>query len=444
MITRTTRLQLLAFALVALLGMSFVGVRYVGLDRLFLGGGYRVAAEFTDSGGIFVNAEVTYRGVAVGRVSDMRLTEDGVEVELTIDRDAPEIPADAAAAVANRSAVGEQYVDLRPVSADAPYLGDGSVIPVDRTSIPIPVEQLLQDVDSLVGSLDLDDLRTVVDELGVAFDGSGDDLARLIDNGNLLLTRAEESLPQTLQLITDGQTVLQTQADSADGDRGVGGEPAPAVGHPGQQRRRPARPAGQRAGRRRGPAAAGDRRRPRPRLADPRRRRAQRRHHPPAGWRRAAAGDLSPGGHRRVQRRPPRPRRHGARALRLRAERRRSAAVHERVRVHRFDPLPGGGGRPGHLRGGLRRGGRGGPRPLRRRGRVRVQHPRRAEHRRIGGRRGPGPAERYGRRRRARPRCSTVCWAPCSARRRSPRPPADPSGAGGPRAPVPARPARLP
>ncbi|SSC22815.1 Virulence factor Mce protein, partial [Klenkia terrae] len=213
-ITRTTRLQLLAFALVALLGMSFVGFRYVGLDRLLFGGGYQVAAEFTDSGGIFVNAEVTYRGVAVGRVSDMRLTDDGVEVELTIDRDAPEIPADAAVAVANRSAVGEQYVDLRPASDDAPYLGDGSVIPVDRTSIPIPVEQLLQDVDSLVGSIDLDNLRTVVDELGVAFDGSGDDLSRLIDNGNLLLTRAEQSLPQTLQLITDGQTVLQTQADS--------------------------------------------------------------------------------------------------------------------------------------------------------------------------------------------------------------------------------------
>ncbi|MCO7220394.1 MCE family protein [Klenkia sp. PcliD-1-E] len=214
MITRTTRLQLLAFAVVALLGMSYVGFRYVGLDRLLFGGGYTVAAEFSDSGGIFVNAEVTYRGVAVGRVSDMRLTEDGVEVDLDIDDGAPPIPAGAAAAVANRSAVGEQYVDLRPDSADGPFLGDGSVIPVDRTSIPIPVEQLLQDVDGLVGSIDTDNLRIVVDELGTAFDGAGGDLSRLIDNGNVLLGRAEQSLPQTLQLIRDGQTVLQTQADS--------------------------------------------------------------------------------------------------------------------------------------------------------------------------------------------------------------------------------------
>jgi len=116
--------------------------------------------------------------------------------------------------VANRSAVGEQYVDLRPDDDKGPYLTDGSVIPQDRTAIPIPVEKLLLDVDGLVGSLDTDNLRTVVDELGTAFAGAGDDLTRLIDNGDLLLSRAEESLPQTLQLITDGQTVLDTQVAS--------------------------------------------------------------------------------------------------------------------------------------------------------------------------------------------------------------------------------------
>jgi virulence factor Mce-like protein len=213
-ITRTTRLQLLAFAVVALLGLSFVSFRYVGLDRLLFGDGYEVAAEFSDSGGIFVNAEVTYRGVAVGRVSDMQLTGDGVRVVLNVDPGAPEIPADARAVVANRSAVGEQYVDLRPEADGGPYLRDGSVIPQDRTSIPIPVEQLLLDLDQLVGSIDPDDLRVVVDELGTAFDGAGDDLGRLLDNGDLLLARAQQSLPQTLTLITDGQTVLDTQVAS--------------------------------------------------------------------------------------------------------------------------------------------------------------------------------------------------------------------------------------
>lgn len=214
MITRATKLKLVAFAAVAVMGMAYLGFNYVGLDRLLLGTGYEVAADFEDSGGIFVNAEVTYRGVSVGRVSDMELVDDGVRVTLTIEPDAAPIPADTAAVVATRSAVGEQYVNLVPDDEEGPYLADGAVIPQDRTAIPVPVEQLLLNVDELVGSLDEENLRIVVDELGRAFAGAGDDLGRLIDNGDLLLGRAQESLPETLRLITDGRTVLQTQIDS--------------------------------------------------------------------------------------------------------------------------------------------------------------------------------------------------------------------------------------
>jgi virulence factor Mce-like protein len=214
MITRKTKLKLIAFAALALLGMSYLGFNYVGLDRVILGNGYDVAADFTNSGGIFVNAEVTYRGTAVGRVTDMQLVDDGVRVTLTIDPDTDPIPADTEAFVATRSAVGEQYVDLRPARAGGPFLEDGSVIPVENTAIPVPVEELLLHMDQLVGSIDQENLRIVVDELGQAFAGVGDDLGRLIDNGDLLLARAEQSLPQTLRLITDGQTVLQTQVES--------------------------------------------------------------------------------------------------------------------------------------------------------------------------------------------------------------------------------------
>jgi phospholipid/cholesterol/gamma-HCH transport system substrate-binding protein len=116
--------------------------------------------------------------------------------------------------VATRSAVGEQYVLLRPKRDGKPYLSDGDVIPQDRTSIPVPVEQMLLHLDTFVGSIDQENLRIVIEELGRAFEGAGDDLGRLIDNGDLLLARAEQSLPQTLKLITDGQTVLDTQRES--------------------------------------------------------------------------------------------------------------------------------------------------------------------------------------------------------------------------------------
>ena len=214
MITRRTRLQLIAFVALAVVAMAYLGFKYVGLDRVILGGGYDVSADFRDSGGIFVNAEVTYRGVSVGRVADMKLIDNGVRVVLSIDRDAKPIPADARAIVADRSAVGEQYVDLQPPDGKGPYLENGSVIPMSRTAIPIPVQELELNLDQLARSVDDENLRTVVDELGKAFNGSGNDLGRLIDNGNLLLARAEKSVPQTKKLITDGVTVMRTQIDN--------------------------------------------------------------------------------------------------------------------------------------------------------------------------------------------------------------------------------------
>ena len=60
-----------------MVGVSFVGARYARLDRLVFDESYAVVAHFTDSGGIFTGAEVAYRGVTVGQVSNMTLTEQG-------------------------------------------------------------------------------------------------------------------------------------------------------------------------------------------------------------------------------------------------------------------------------------------------------------------------------------------------------------------------------
>ena len=73
MITRQTKFQLLVFLVISVVGLSYTGVRYAGLGKYFLDQGYIVSAEFSDSGGIFENAEVTYRGVPVGSVVDLDL-----------------------------------------------------------------------------------------------------------------------------------------------------------------------------------------------------------------------------------------------------------------------------------------------------------------------------------------------------------------------------------
>ncbi|HEY7593052.1 MAG TPA: MlaD family protein [Actinophytocola sp.] len=212
MLARGTKVRLFLFSLIAVVGIGYVGGTYAGLDRLLWPTGYRVTVRFADSGGIFPNAEVTYRGVTVGRVSDLRLSDDGIDVILSIGDSAPQIPASASAVVANRSAVGEQYVDLVPPSAAGPFLDDGSVIPRSRTSLPSAPETLLSNVDALVASVPRGSLRTTVDELDKAFRDTGPALRRLLDGAGALTATARSHLPATTSLLSSGRVVLATQA----------------------------------------------------------------------------------------------------------------------------------------------------------------------------------------------------------------------------------------
>jgi phospholipid/cholesterol/gamma-HCH transport system substrate-binding protein len=211
MITRRTKVQLLVFALITALGVAYVGARYARLDRLVRDDSYAVTAHFAESGGIFAGAEVTYRGVGIGTVDRLELTRDGVDVVLEIDNEWDEIPQDSIALVGNRSAVGEQYVELQPQVDDGPLLREGSEIPREKTRTPIQTETLLADLATTVGSVDQDALRTTVEELGKAFDGTGEDLQQIIDTSNSFIETADANFETTTKLIEDANVVLNGQ-----------------------------------------------------------------------------------------------------------------------------------------------------------------------------------------------------------------------------------------
>lgn len=215
MLTRAVRWQVLAFVVISLAVVAFVGANYAGLDRLLGGGTYTVRLELADGGGLFTNSEVTYRGVAVGRVGDMRLTDRGMEADLLLDDSAPQIPVDTKAVVANRSAIGEQFVDLQPRGDGGPFLSDGDVIRREQTSTPMPVTTLLSNLSALNESVPTESLRVVVDELYTAMNDTGPSLQLLLDSTMSFTSEAGRHLPQTTMLISDGATVLRTQLDSS-------------------------------------------------------------------------------------------------------------------------------------------------------------------------------------------------------------------------------------
>lgn len=215
MLRRSTKIQLALFVIITLIGVSYVSAEYVGLTNgLFGNGGCTVAADFPDSGGIFTSAEVTYRGVTVGKVGQLHLINNGIRVDLKIaDCKKHKIPTSAIAEVSNRSVIGEQYVNLIPPNGDGPYLSGGQIIPMNRNKLPVATQVLLTNLDTLVRSVDTTNLQVAVSELGTAFNNEGPALSTLLDASNNLLAEATQNLPDTLALIKGSDSVLQTQLD---------------------------------------------------------------------------------------------------------------------------------------------------------------------------------------------------------------------------------------
>ncbi|MFF3572711.1 MCE family protein [Nocardia jiangxiensis] len=207
--TRLIEYQLILFAVVAVVSLVYVGINYCGVQRQTGIGTYTVTAHFTDGSGLYPNALVTYRGSDVGTVRSISLTDSGIAVELQL-QSAKHVPADTQAAIRSVSAVGEQYVDLAPSSAQGPYLHAGSVIPVEHTTIPTPAATLLDNVDRLLKVTPHDDLERTLAESSQALDANGAPAARLIDSADSMIAQAQANLGQTKTLIHDAEPLLDT------------------------------------------------------------------------------------------------------------------------------------------------------------------------------------------------------------------------------------------
>ena len=137
----------------------------------------------------------------------------GVRATLNIEKNAPKMSEDTVAVVANKSAIGEQFMDLQPRSNRGPYLRAGSTIPASDTVVPLDATRLLIDVGAFVESVDTKSLQTLVNEVGIAFAGYGQDLAVIIDSFESFIKQANQSFPETQSLIRGSGTVLETLVD---------------------------------------------------------------------------------------------------------------------------------------------------------------------------------------------------------------------------------------
>ena len=215
LLTRFVRTQLVIFAVTSIIGILAMVLVYMQLPSLLGIGRIAVKLELPRTGGLYEFSNVTYRGVQIGRVTDVRATRSGAEATLSL-ANSPKIPADLEARVLSVSAVGEQYVDLLPRTDSGPYLHDGSVISAKDTGVPQQVGPMLDQVSALLDSIPKEKLGKLLDESFKGLNGSSDDLAALLDSTSVVARDFNKVSGQARTLVDDARPLFDGQVASAD------------------------------------------------------------------------------------------------------------------------------------------------------------------------------------------------------------------------------------
>src|SRR5271169_2852478 len=218
MLTRFVRIQLLIFTIIGIVGVIAMALFYVQAPTLLGIGRMTVTLELPATGGLYRFSNVTYRGVQIGKVTAVSLTAKGAKATLSLGT-SPKIPANLQAEVQSVSAVGEQYVDLRPRTDSAPYLHDGSVIAMHDTTIPQAVGPMLDQLNALVKSLPKNKIGQLLDEAFQGFNGAGYDLGSLADSSSRISADANSIVDRTRALTEDSGPLLDAQAQTTDSIR---------------------------------------------------------------------------------------------------------------------------------------------------------------------------------------------------------------------------------
>ncbi|NYH78600.1 phospholipid/cholesterol/gamma-HCH transport system substrate-binding protein [Actinopolyspora biskrensis] len=177
---------------------------FKGVHSLPLPGGadvgerpYTIKARFDDVTDLVPNAGVRVNDVPVGRVSNVELTDESWQAEVTmVVNDEVELPRDALAKIEQSSLLGEKYVELyKPPESEAArkQLGEGDLIPLERTGRGPEVEEVLGALSMLLNGGAIGKVQNIAEELNKALDGREGEVRDLLSRTDRLVSELDGS-----------------------------------------------------------------------------------------------------------------------------------------------------------------------------------------------------------------------------------------------------------
>ena len=175
-----------------------------------------LTAWFPTAVGLYEGNSVRMLGVQMGTVEKVEPLGDRVRVTMEYDR-AVAVPADAQAVIVAPSLVSDRYVQLTPAHTGGPVIEEGATIPIERTAVPLEVDDLYASLSRVSQSLGPNgvnkdgSLNTLLTTLADNFDGNGqalhDTITRL-GQASGTLAGNKDDLFATVRNLGDFSTTL--------------------------------------------------------------------------------------------------------------------------------------------------------------------------------------------------------------------------------------------
>jgi len=160
-------------------------------------------------------AKVKYRGIQVGKVTDISYSNDQARLTLAISSDEMGfIPSNAGVHIAGNTIFGAKSVEFIPPQTPSPT----SLRPdahVQASAVQLEVNTLFQSLIDLLHKIDPVELNGTLSALSEGLRGHGDDLGGLLSGLNSLTQQANPKLPALQEDFRNTGIVTNVYADAA-------------------------------------------------------------------------------------------------------------------------------------------------------------------------------------------------------------------------------------
>ena len=154
---------------------------------------YQVKVQFRDVLDLVPQSAVRVNDIAVGKVRKIELNGWTAVVTLQINRDV-KLPDNAEATIRLTSLLGEKFVSLAPPKTGAVgTLGDGDVIPIQRSGRNPEIEEVLGAASLLFNGGGLEKTRTIVRELNKTLDGNEPEIKELLRTTDTFISQLDQN-----------------------------------------------------------------------------------------------------------------------------------------------------------------------------------------------------------------------------------------------------------